>query len=90
MLGISISAFAYPLIVLDETGSPARAGLVGLTRSLAKELGPDGVRVNLVAPGPLTPDGVAPRDVATVVLFLASDDAAFITGETFPVDGGRS
>ena len=68
----------------------ARAGLVGLTRSLAKELGPDGVRVNLVAPGPLTPDGVAPRDVATVVLFLASDDAAFITGETFPVDGGRS
>jgi 3-oxoacyl-[acyl-carrier protein] reductase len=63
----------------------AQAALVGFTRSLAKELGPAGVRVNLVA---ANPDTVSPADVAAVVLFLASDEAGFITGETFPVDGG--
>jgi 3-oxoacyl-[acyl-carrier protein] reductase len=63
----------------------AQAALVGFTRSLAKELGPAGVRVNLVA---TNPDTASPADVAAVVLFLASDEAGFITGETFPVDGG--
>ncbi len=63
----------------------AQAALVGFTRSLAKELGPAGVRVNLVA---ASQDTASPVDVAAVVLFLASDEAGFITGETFPVDGG--
>jgi 3-oxoacyl-[acyl-carrier protein] reductase len=75
----------------------AKAGLVGFTRSLAKELGPVGVRVNVVAPGPLGPTEGGPPvpgrpgradDVAAVVLFLVSDEAGFITGETFTVDGG--
>jgi len=67
----------------------AKAGLAGLTRSLARELGPEGIRVNLVAPGPMTDhSGLRAADVASVVAFLASDDAGFVTGETVPVDGG--
>jgi NAD(P)-dependent dehydrogenase (short-subunit alcohol dehydrogenase family) len=64
----------------------ATTGLTGLTRSLAKELGPDGVRVNLVAVGPAVADRT--DDVAAVALFLASDAAAGVNGETFTVDGG--
>jgi 3-oxoacyl-[acyl-carrier protein] reductase len=87
----------------------AKAGIIGLTKSLAKELGPRGVRVNAIAPGyidtpmtqalpeetrklivdatPLRSIGVA-DDVANAVLFLASDEARFITGCVLPVDGG--
>ena len=89
--------------------SAAKAGVVGLTRALAKELGPSRVRVNCVAPGvidtemnaslsakaraalldetPLCRFGT-PEDVAGAVLFLASDAAAFITGQCIGVDGG--
>lgn len=85
----------------------AKAGMIGLTRSLCKELGPRGIRVNLVAPGviatelELSPEVVAryesmtalrrlgaPTDIAAVVCFLASDLAAYVTGETIHVDGG--
>jgi NAD(P)-dependent dehydrogenase (short-subunit alcohol dehydrogenase family) len=61
----------------------AASGLAGLTRSLAHELGPRGVRVNAVAPAP----GPA-EDVAAVALFLASGRSAGIAGETVVMDGG--
>ncbi len=93
----------------------AKSGLVGLTRSLALDYGPHGVRVNVVAPGFVRTRlvqesieraddhaaaerrmvaGVAlgrigePREVAGVVRFLASDEAAYVTGASLLVDGG--
>lgn len=87
----------------------SKAGIVGLTKSLAKELGTRGVRVNAVAPGYIataltdvlpagateailanTPLGRlgSPEDVVGAVRFLASDAAAFVTGEVLLVDGG--
>ena len=89
--------------------SASKAGLVGLTKSLAKELGSRNVRVNAVAPGfietemtevlkpeyrevilkqiPLGRLG-ASEDVARVVAFLCSEDAAYIQGEVISIDGG--
>ena len=89
--------------------SASKAGLIGLTKSLAHETASRGVRVNAVAPGfiatdmtAVLPDKVrealleqialkrigAPEDIAAAVLFLASDDSAYITGQVLPVDGG--
>lgn len=87
----------------------AKAGVVGLVRSLAAQVGPKGIRVNAILPGfidtplnwvtdpavreriigriPLRPAG-QPEDVAKAVLFLASDDAAYVTGASLVVDGG--
>lgn len=91
----------------------AKAGITGLVRSLAAELGPRGIRVNAVLPGLITTpqsldpqtslgaEGLSaaasrvplrrigePEDVATVIRFLASDDAAYLTGQSLVVDGG--
>ncbi|MET0361229.1 MAG: SDR family oxidoreductase, partial [Sphingobium sp.] len=81
----------------------------GLTMNLAAELGPQGIRVNGVAPGPTLTDAMRQVDEqiitgilgqmplgrlgttdeqADAVLFLLSDDASFITGQTICVDGG--
>lgn len=89
--------------------SATKAGLIGMTKTLAKELGKKGVRVNAVAPGfittPMTsnvPEKILelmkektplrrlgePRDVACAYLYLASDDAKFVSGAVLSVDGG--
>jgi NAD(P)-dependent dehydrogenase (short-subunit alcohol dehydrogenase family) len=87
----------------------SKAGLVGLARSLARELGSRSITVNVVAPGPVETDMTAALgdkrlaeltaavplarmaradEIAGVVAFLASADAAYITGAVIPVDGG--
>lgn len=92
--------------------SAAKAGLLSLTRTMAFEHGPAGVRVNAICPGTIRtevwepiererPNLMAdiaqhyplgrvgePEDVAAMALYLASDEAKFITGATFVVDGG--
>jgi len=87
----------------------SKAGIIGFTKSLAKELGARNITVNAVAPGFIPTDLTAdlpdelkqkaievtplgrmgkPEEVAYAVAFLASDEAAFITGEILTVDGG--
>ena len=87
----------------------SKAGIIGFTKSLARELGSRNIRANVVAPGYVktqltdvlpeeataamiqaTPLGrvAEPSEIAGAVRFLASDDAAFITGEVLLVDGG--
>ena len=100
----------------------AKAGVIGLTKSLARELGPHGIRMNVVCPGatlPTSPDEIGeksmwgdsmpaitpefiqkiakryplrriarPDELAKAVVFLASEGAGFITGQTLSVSGG--
>ncbi len=87
----------------------SKAGVIGMTKVWARELGKDGIRVNAVTPGFIEtamtegiPDKVlemmmtrvplrrmgSPEDVAAAYCFLASDDAAYITGQVLGVDGG--
>jgi 3-oxoacyl-[acyl-carrier protein] reductase len=89
--------------------SASKSGLVGLARSISRELGGRGITANVVAPGfidtemtaELSPDlkkatltripanrFATPDEVAAVVRFIASPDAAYITGAVIPVDGG--
>jgi 3-oxoacyl-[acyl-carrier protein] reductase len=88
----------------------SKAGIIGLTQSMAKELGARGIRVNAIAPGFILTDMTEalsaevkekwineiplhragnPEDIARVALFLASDLAAYMTGQVLQVDGGK-
>ncbi len=104
--------------IVGHTGNPgqanyaaAKAGLAGMTKALAQEVGSRGITVNLVAPGfietPMT-DALSaeqrakltgaiplgrmgrPADVAAAVLYLASEEAAWVTGATLHVNGGMA
>jgi 3-oxoacyl-[acyl-carrier protein] reductase len=88
----------------------SKAGIIGLTRALATELGDDHITVNAISPGPVETEVSAgapvseeikaliaaqvihrretPADLVGVAVFLASDDARFITGQVINVDGG--
>ena len=87
----------------------SKAGMIGLTKTVAKELGSRGITVNAVAPGFIDTDMTAvlsdkakvamlsiiplqragtPQDVANAITFLASDSAAYITGQVIHVTGG--
>ncbi|GAA2459857.1 beta-ketoacyl-ACP reductase [Agromyces soli] len=89
--------------------SASKAGLVGMARSLTRELGARGITANVVAPGFIETDMTdalpeaqqaeykknipagrfaVPSEVAKVVAWVASDDAAYISGAVIPVDGG--
>jgi 3-oxoacyl-[acyl-carrier protein] reductase len=104
--------------IVGVTGNPgqanyvaSKAGLIGLTKSLAQELATRNVTVNCVAPGfiatPMTdvlnekqkeailgriPSGRmgAPEDIAAAVLYLASNEAGYVTGQTLHVNGGMA
>lgn len=89
----------------------AKLGVNGLTIALAKELGPQAIRVNGVAPGPIDTEATRTtvhedrlravvdglplrrlgetRDIVKTVLFLLSDEADWVTGQTWSVDGGQ-
>jgi 3-oxoacyl-[acyl-carrier protein] reductase len=102
--------------VIGQIGNPgqsnyaaSKAGIIGLTKSVAKELGSRNITVNSVAPGYISTDMTGEltadvkkqiyssipmgrfgtsKDVANLVCFLASEEAGYITGQTFNVDGG--
>lgn len=91
--------------------SASKAGLIGLTKSFAKEFGSRNILVNCVAPGYVITDmtdklteeqkqqflkniplrrGATPLDISNAVLFLASEEASYITGQLLTVDGGMT
>ncbi len=112
---VNISSISgYDSSPYHSTYGIAKAGLINLTKSLATEWGPHGIRINSIAPGSIaTPkaagdyatmperrkrlEEIVPLrrfgttdEIAKVVLFFASDLSSYVTGQTIPVDGGRT
>jgi NAD(P)-dependent dehydrogenase (short-subunit alcohol dehydrogenase family) len=117
----SVINFASPSSLLGQANMAAycaaKEAIRGLTRAVAREWGPDGIRVNAIAPAawdtphtlawaetkggeeyrlqaasrvPLRRTGRSEEDIGAVAVYLASDDACYVTGHTMPVDGGYS
>jgi 3-oxoacyl-[acyl-carrier protein] reductase len=104
ILNIESSSVRSPIDGLALSNA-VRPGIVGWMKTLAREVGPQGITVNTIAPGRIDTErqrSVAPIDmslvplrrlgepaeIASVVCFLASDRAAYVTGAVIPVDGG--
>lgn len=113
LISITAGQGTHPMM-FQAHACAAKAGINMLTRCLAMEWGPAGIRVNAISPGPIAEtegmarlaaspameaalkariplrDYGAKRDIADMALYLASDNAAYITGAILDVDGGSS
>ena len=103
IVNITSSSVREPIDNLALSNS-VRPGVIGWAKTLAREIGPDGVTVNSIAPGrietarllardaediPLRRVG-QPKEIGDVICFLASDRASYVTGAVIPVDGGMT
>ena len=110
---INIGSVTTELTLFPGLGvyNMTKAGIVGMTRGLARDLGARSITINTIQPGPISsdmnPDDGShyvqgqqlvlaikrrgePQEIASMVAYLASSEAGFITGATFTVDGGYS
>lgn len=109
---VNISSVNALMSFGESAYSAAKAGVIALTRTMAVDYGPDGIRVNAICPGTIATDTWRPvlekdpeildrlgkvyplqrvgqpEEIANVALFLASDEASFVTGATIVADGG--
>jgi 3-oxoacyl-[acyl-carrier protein] reductase len=103
IVNITSSSVREPIDNLALSNA-VRPGVIGWAKTLAREIGPDGVTVNSIAPGrietarllakdaediPLRRVG-QPKEIGEVICFLASDRASYVTGAVIPVDGGMT